>query len=194
MDRKIYHGNIKPEDIARALVAEFNRGNLRVQQFKSQSKLLVQIATQEWLRSGGHTAISVSIEPHPDGVIVQLGNQNWYGIVASLGKTAISALANPWNLLGRLDDLAQDVESVNLSDQIWRVIEQTAQSAGAAYELSERYRSVACAYCKTANLIGEPNCIACGAPLGNLQPVTCPRCGYLLHKGELNCPNCGWEA
>jgi hypothetical protein len=191
MVRRIFHGNISPSDLGSALVAEFDRGNLRVQQFRSQGKILVQIATQEWLRSGGHTALTVTIAPHQDGVAVEMGQQNWFGIIASLGKTALAALLNPWNLMGRLDDLAQDVESINLADQVWQVLEQTARSAGASFELSERMRSVTCAYCKTANPVGEASCLACGAPLGTAQPTTCPHCGYVVLKDENRCPNCG---
>lgn len=191
MNQRIYHGNITAKDISQALNAEFNRGNLRAQEFRSDKKIIIQIATQEWLRSGGHTALSVVIIPVEDGVSIQLGNQNWVGLVASLGQTAISTLLNPWNLLGRLDDLAQDYESLNLSDQIWEVIESTARTQGASHELSERLRRVMCSYCQTANPVGESSCIACGAPLGMVQPQTCPKCGYAVRQGEIKCPNCG---
>jgi hypothetical protein len=193
MERRIYHGNISPQDLGQALIAEFDRGNLRVQKFHNQDKVFVQIATHESLRSGGQTAVSVAIEPHPDGIVVQIGNQSWFGVVASLGHTALSTLLNPWNLLARLDDLAQDVESINLSEQIWQVIERTVRAAGASYELSERMRSVVCSYCKTANPVGESNCVGCGAPLGPEQPHTCPRCGFVLRREETLCPNCGWN-
>ena len=191
MSQRIYHGSITTYDISRSLLAEFDRGNLRAQEFRSGKKIIVQIATQEWLRSGGHTALSVLIEPVEDGIAVQLGNQNWAGLVASLGHTAISTLLNPWNLLGRLDDLAQDYESLNLSDQIWQVIERTVTAAGASFELSDRLRRVECEYCRTANPVRESNCIACGAPLGSVQPNTCPKCGFVVRSNEISCPNCG---
>ncbi len=191
MDRRIYHGNISASDLGKMLMAEFDRGNLRVQEFRSQGKVLIQIATQEWLQSGGHTALSVSIVPHQDGVAVEMGKQNWFGIIASLGKTALATLLNPWNLMSRLDDLAQDVESINLAEQVWDVIDRAAQTAGASFELSERMRSVTCSYCKTANPVGEASCLACGAPLGTVQPSTCPNCGFVIRKNEIRCPNCG---
>jgi RNA polymerase subunit RPABC4/transcription elongation factor Spt4 len=50
---------------------------------------------------------------------------------------------------------------------------------------------VACEYCGTANPVGEGACIACGAPLGKLQPNTCSNCGFVIQPGELTCPNCG---
>ncbi len=191
MDRRIYHGNISATDLGKMLMAEFDRGNLRVQEFRSQGKVLIQIATQDWLQSGGHTALSVSIVPHQDGVAVEMGKQNWFGIIASLGKTALATLLNPWNLMSRLDDLAQDVESINLAEQVWDVIDRAAQTAGASFELSERMRSVTCSYCKTANPVGEASCLACGAPLGTVQPSTCPNCGFVVRKDEIRCPNCG---
>jgi len=33
MDRRIYHGPLNAREVGQALVAQFNRGNLRAQQF-----------------------------------------------------------------------------------------------------------------------------------------------------------------
>ena len=52
-----------------------------------------------------------------------MGQQAWLGIAASLGTTAISVLRNPWNLVNRLDDLAQDIENLQMSDDIWKILE-----------------------------------------------------------------------
>jgi len=60
----------------------------------------------------------VLIQKVEDGVSVQAGQQAWLGVAASLGYTALAALRNPFTLLGRLDDLAQDVEYIQLSDNI----------------------------------------------------------------------------
>jgi hypothetical protein len=189
--QKIYHGVITPADVARSLFAAFNRGNFRAQQIGTGERIVVQIGTRPNAASGGQTAITVAIQSHEDGILVQMGRQNWLGVAASLGKTALFALRNPLNLLHRIDDLAQDIESLQLIDQIWRVIDQTAQSLNSTQELSERFRRLVCEYCNTANPVGEPRCIACGAPLGNLQPKTCRHCGFVLKSGERKCPNCG---
>lgn len=189
--QRIYHGVITPSDVSRSLFAAFNRGNYRAQQIGSGNKIVVQIGTRPNAASGGQTAITVSIQSHEDGIMVQMGQQNWLGVAASLGKTALFALRNPLNLLHRLDDLAQDIESIQLMDQIWRVIDQTAKSLNSTQELSERFKRLVCEYCNTPNPVGEPHCIACGAPLGNLQPQTCRFCGYVLKAGERKCPNCG---
>jgi hypothetical protein len=190
MNQRIYHGNIQPIDLANALVGNFNRGNLRVQRVGDSSKLVVQIATSNRPMSGGQTALSVVLQRVEDGVTVDIGQQAWLGVAASLGTSAISILANPWNLLNRLDDIAQDVEHLQLTDEVWRVLDATAHSLGAGLQLSERLRRVTCGYCGTANPVGEGRCVACGAPLGDSQPRTCPKCGYVILHGESVCPNC----
>jgi DNA-directed RNA polymerase subunit RPC12/RpoP len=193
MERRIFHGNLTPDELANGLIAQFNRGNLQAQQLGQGNQVVVQIATKPIPSSGGQTALSVILERIEDGVAVQIGSQSWLGVAASLGLTALSALRNPLNLLGRLDDLAQDIENIQLSDQVWQTIERFARLRGATFELSERLRRIVCPYCRTANPIGESNCIACGAPLGESQPVTCPQCGFVIKHEEPVCPNCGMK-
>lgn len=190
MDQRIYHGKITPDDFARSLIAHFNRGNLRVQQIGGGEQIAVQIASRQGAASGGQTALGITLQQVEDGVSVQIGRQAWFGIAASLGMTAIAALRNPFSLVGRVDDLAQDIEYIQLIDEVWRVIDLTARSLKAGHELSERLRRLACSYCDTANPVGEPSCIACGAPLGSAQPVTCPKCGFVVTTQTLHCPNC----
>lgn len=190
MDQKIFHGKITPQDFAQALLAEFHRGNLRVQQIGEGEKIAVQIATSDYATSGGQTALSILIQKVEDGVAVQIGQQSWFGVAASLGLSALAALRNPWTLLGRLDDIAQDVQSLQLTEEVWRLLEGTAQAFGASFELSERLKRSVCTFCNTANPVGEPRCIACGAPLGDIQPRTCPYCGFVVKYSESVCPNC----
>ena len=190
MVRRIFHGTITPQDLGRALVAQFNQSNLRAQQFLSKGKVIVQIATRERRMSGGTTALTVYLEEVEDGVAVQVGEQAWLGIAASIGTTILSVWRNPFNLIHRLDDIAQDVENIQVSDQVWQVIESFARMRGATFELSERLRRLMCEYCEVANPVGEPSCIACGAPLGENQPDTCPNCGFVIKPGEQICPNC----
>src|SRR5512138_1407405 len=191
MDRRIFHGSIQPNDIAHALMAEFNRGNLRAQVLGNQDKMAVQIATRAGAMSGGQTALTISIQKVEDGIMVEVGQQAWLGVAASLGQTAISALRNPFSLLGRLDDLAQDIESMQLSDRVWQIIDRTIATMEASYKLADRLRRVTCDYCQTANPVGEGSCIACGAPLGNAHPTSCRNCGFVVMPTDGICPNCG---
>jgi len=190
MQRRIFHGNIKPNDIAHALMAEFNRGNLLTQVVGNKDKMAVQIATRVGTVSGGQTALTINLQAVEDGILVELGQQAWLGVAASLGQTALSALRNPFSLLGRLDDLAQDIESIQLNEKTWQVIESAVKTLGASYALSEKLSRISCVYCGSANPLGEASCLACGAPLGDAHPTTCHTCGFVVSVEETICPNC----
>src|SRR6266511_4450185 len=88
MNRRILQGNIKPNDIAHALLAEFDRGNLHAQVLGTKEKMAVQITTRMGAMSGGQTAMTISMEGIEDGIMVELGEQAWFGVAASLGQTA----------------------------------------------------------------------------------------------------------
>jgi hypothetical protein len=191
MDQKVYHGNISPLDVANSLAANFNHGNLQVRQYGKDPKITIQIVTTNVPNSGGPTALTAIVQRFEDGVVVQLGQQEILGVAASIGTTVFSAIRNPWSILSRFDDLAQDIESIQLKDQVWRVLDDLGRTLGSSQELSQRLKRMVCDYCSTANPVGEARCIACGAPLGNVQPVTCKNCGYVIHTRENTCPNCG---
>lgn len=190
MDQKIYHGNVKPIDFARVLAGHFNRGNLHVQVVGDENRYIVQIGSRRMANSGGQTALSVIFQRADEGVSIQAGRQSWVGIAASLGASALAVIRNPFNLIGRLDDIAQDIEYLQLTEEVWRVIDSVAQNARVSTELSERLRRIVCDFCNTPNAPGQPHCIACGAPLGNVQPRTCRRCGFVVHNRDQSCPNC----
>ncbi len=190
MERKIYHGKIKPVDIAQALLGEFNQGNMRAQTLGQSDKMIVQVGTRPDAASGGQTAMTVTIQKLDEGIIVEIGQQAWLGVAASLGMSALAALRNPFSLLSRLDDIAQDIENLQISERIWQIIAQTVQTAGASTELSDKLKRLTCEYCHAANSVGEASCIACGAPLGKVQPTTCKKCGYVVKSSDKTCPNC----
>ncbi|HLC03706.1 MAG TPA: zinc ribbon domain-containing protein [Anaerolineales bacterium] len=192
MEIRTFHGSITPADLALPLSAEFDQGNLRSQVLGDGKKMVVQIATPGLPASGGHTTVSVELTQVEDGVLARVGQQEWLGVAASIGKTALMALRNPLSLISRLDDLAQDVGSIQLIDRIWDTIGRAAQSHGASHEISERLRRVVCPYCLTANHVGAPSCIACGAPMGPSQPVACGRCGFVTSPDTRICPSCGF--
>lgn len=190
MQTRIFHGNIAPSDLASALVARFNRGNLTAALSRTEQHHIVQIASAATPRSGGRTALGVTIHPHEDGIVVSLGKQAWLGIAASLGATLLAAKQNPFNLLGRLDDIAQDIEYMSLDEQVWQVIEEVTKSFGASSQISDRLRRTGCPYCGSANPTATSRCEACGAPLGDVIPVSCGHCGFVLQGNEKSCPNC----
>lgn len=191
MYQRIFHGDLSPQEIGDTLVANFNRGNFLARQIRAGEKQVIQIVSHPQSRAGGSTALTVMVDKVEDGVAVQIGKQAMLGVAASLGSSVLSIWRNPFNLIDRLDDLAQDFDNIQLSDQVWECIEGYARLQGATFELSERLRRLVCEYCSTANPVGEPSCIACGAPLGKVQPRTCLNCGFVVRSDETVCPQCG---
>jgi RNA polymerase subunit RPABC4/transcription elongation factor Spt4 len=190
MDQKTFHGDITPEGLAQALIAEFNHGNLQTQFVGQGDRVLLQIASRSVPASGGRTAITVTMDKVEDGVLVQLGEQQMLGVAASIGATALAAWQNPFSLLGRLDDLAQDISSLQLSELIWAAVQKAAEAAGASHQISERLRRLECVYCSAAVPVGEIACPSCGAPMGASQPRACPNCGFIIPAGQGICPKC----
>jgi hypothetical protein len=191
MEQRTFHGPVTPSLLAQALIAEFDRGEMRAQSLGEGEQVLVQIAGRLGQASGGRTALTVQLSQVEDGVLARLGQQEWLGVAASLGTTALWALKNPWTLLGRLDDLAQDLEAIQLTAHVWETLGGAAGSLGAAHQISDRLRRLTCPYCLSANEVGAPSCIACGAPLGPDQPIGCPRCGFVWPSRTAVCANCG---
>ena len=50
---RVYHGNISAVDIARALKAEFHRGNFVVETFGKPEKIVLQITTKKISNQAG---------------------------------------------------------------------------------------------------------------------------------------------
>lgn len=188
---KIFHGDLTPNDLANDLVAHFNRGVYQVQRFGQPDRIAVQITTRRDRNSGGDTALTVTIAKVEDGVTIQTSQQVWIGLAASLGMSALSTLRNPLALLGRLDDIAQDVESLQLEESVLKVIYRSARQHGSGHTISERLQRIVCNFCTTPNPMGSCRCLACGAPLADVQPQTCLVCGFVTKTTETVCPNCG---
>lgn len=191
METKVFHGRLSLGEVSEALANFFNRGGLFTQLSQDGDQAFVQISTRPGSSSGGRTSLGVSLRQVDDRLEVTVGKQAVIGLAASLGASALLALRNPLSLFGRLDDIAQDIENLDLDGQVWAVIEQLAHDAGASHQLTERLSRLTCAYCRVANPVGQSSCIACGAPLGEVQPGICAHCGYALSPKTVKCPNCG---
>ena len=190
MEQRVFHGKITPDLLADCLLVHFNRGNLEVSKIGSGDQIAVQIRSKNDRSAGGQTALGITFQAVEDGIAVQVGQQTYLGIVASLGYSALTAIRNPFNLIHRLDDIAQDIEYLQLTEEVWKILQANAKFLGSGYDLSDRLHRIACEYCHSANPAGISNCIMCGAPLGKLQPRTCKKCGYVLMPKDRICPNC----
>ncbi len=191
MEQRTYRGNIDPEALADALVLQFNGRDLKAQKVGRENHVLVQIASRDWGWGGPQTALTVGLARIEDGVEVSLGQERWLGAVADLAQTGLMALVNPISLINRIDDIARSVSGLTLPQQVWEAVEHYCDSVGASLGLRAEETMITCPYCGVANPIGAPKCSACGAPLGDAQPLACPRCGLLLNRKAAFCSRCG---
>ncbi len=122
---------------------------------------------------------------------MSLGQQRWLGAVADLAQTGLMALVNPLSIIGRIDDVARSIAGLTLPQRVWEAVEHYCESVGATLGLAVQETMVTCPYCGVANPVGAPKCSACGAPLGDAQPVSCPRCGLVVGRENRFCPRCG---
>ncbi len=191
MERRTYRGKIEPEGLADALVVQFNHRDLKAQRVGRGDHVLVQIATRDWGWGGPQSALTVGIARIEGGIEVSLGQERWLGAVADLAQTGLMALVNPISLIGRMDDIARSVSGLTLPQRVWEAVEHYCESVGASLGLTADETVVSCPYCGVGNPIGAPKCSACGAPLGEAQPVSCPRCGRLTNREARFCTRCG---
>lgn len=191
MKTKLYHGDLDAEEMAVTLANFFNRGGLTAQSSVRGETAYVRITTREARGSGGRTSLAVALAQRGERIEASVGEQSMLGLAGSLGASALLAWLNPLNLLGRLDDIAADIENLTLEDQVWKLLDRMAANGGASTQLARRLQRMACSYCNTANEVGAGRCVACGAPLGDVQPSGCPQCGFVVLAGEKQCPNCG---
>jgi hypothetical protein len=191
MEQRTYRGEIDPDEMADALVAQFNGSDLMAQKVGQGEHILVQIASREWEWGGPQTALTVGLALTEGGVEVTMGQQRWLGAVADLAQTGLMALVNPLSLLGRIDDIARSVSGLTLPQQVWEAVEHYTESVGASLGLRAEETIVTCPYCGVGNPIGAPKCSACGAGLGEFQPRSCPQCGLVVEHDAHFCSRCG---
>ena len=190
MEQRTYHGDLKPDELANLLMAQFNQGNSAAQRYNQGDRVMVQVGTRD-NRGRVENALAVTISKTPDGVNVSVGEQQWLGAAADLAQAGLGALFNPLSLLGNLGEIVSDVSSFSLPQQVWQTVDKYSKSVGAGLGGDPAKRAVACPYCGVANSPGAPTCTGCGAPLGEAQPVYCLQCGQAEPHGSKFCARCG---
>lgn len=191
MEQRTYRGEITADGLAEALVAQFDGGDLMAQKVGQGEHVLVQIASRDWGWGGPQMAMTVGIGQKEEGIEVTLGQQRWLGAMADLAQTGMMALVNPLSLVSRIDDIARSVSGLTLPQQVWEAVEHYCESVGATLGLRAEETLVTCPYCGVGNPVGAPKCSACGAGLGDAQPITCPECGFLMERDARFCSRCG---
>ena len=191
MITKTFYGNFQLQHFVQFLAAAFRDQNLDVRVSRHGEKNVVRFVSSRLARSGGHFGLNLVVTEFNEGVKIEISNPENFGVAASLGKTAIAAMINPRNLFSRLDDVAQDLENISLDQNLMKMIEQYMRSNHLTLQLSEALSRSVCDYCQVANEYGVGNCVACGAPMGDVQAVTCKRCGHVVNKHADRCSQCG---
>ena len=190
-DVRTYWGRISASDLARTLVQHFNTADTQAQMAGDKDRILVQVGSRQVERRDPSTALTVGIVQEKESVTVTIGHQKWLSLAADLAKTGLLALINPWNLLHELDDVARNVDWFNLRKEVWDAIDQYCLALGGSLGAPAALTQVACPYCGVGSPIGEAKCSACGAPLGDYQPITCHQCGFMLPHDKRFCTRCG---
>lgn len=192
VEQRAYHGEIKPEDLARALVMQFNEGETRAHAIRGEAgRAVIQIQSRKVEYGDPSTAVTVQVSPTKTGITVSVSEQKLLGVAADMAKSGVKAWLNPLNLLGELDDIARNVRWMGLRSEIWKAVDEYCQLQGSARSAGGLLMNVACPYCGTPNEIGTATCVACKAPLAEAQPIVCGRCGFLNQPEAELCVNCG---
>ena len=157
MAKKIFHGNFTPDDLAALLICISTVAILKCKRLAQEMRSRCKFGQKGRLNPAGKLRSALSFQAFDDGVIISSGEQQWMGIAASLGYSALAALRNPLSLLGRIDDIAQDIEYLNLEEEIWNVLTSNVKIKGSQYNFLIALRRIVCDYCDTANPVDAPH-------------------------------------
>ncbi len=194
MEQRVYHGQVSPEDVAQALLDEWDQGDTMAQAFGEEGRVIVQIGQRSagWFSDEPRQALTLGIEPIADGLRVTMGQQQWYqdGGIQFIGGGLIGLFpfffAFP---LGQLFGGAEDDIDQRLPARVWQSIERFAGNTGAATGATRRLTTIPCPSCGVANAQGAERCSACGTSL--TAPAGCPNCGHTNPPGANFCNRCG---
>ncbi|HEC22967.1 MAG TPA: zinc ribbon domain-containing protein [Chloroflexi bacterium] len=192
MQRRTYRGPVTARGLAEALVIRFNTGHLIARASGSDDHMIVQIIAREgkWDQRT-RAALTISIIQSQNAVEVSLGEHQWLGPAADLLDAGLRGWFRPFSLLGELSEIAEDIQTLQLPQQVWEAVEHYVESVGAKLGLAEEDRMVACPFCGVGNPVGAGQCSACGGSLAGVQPKACPQCGKLSPPTARFCSRCG---
>lgn len=194
MITKTYYGKFQVNHFLNFLAATFRDQNLDVNVSNHGKRNVVRFVSSRGAKSGGQFALNLILTEFEGGVRIDIGTPEGLGVAASLGKTALFTLLNPYNLLVRLDDVAQDIENITLDQSLLKEIERYMRTNHLTLKLSSSLSKTVCEYCHSINDYGKSNCVSCGAPMGDTLLKTCPRCGFAMKNKLSRCPQCKAKA
>lgn len=192
MEQRIYHGSIDPDQLAQALLDEWDQGETIAQALEAEGGIVVQIGQREagWFSDEPRYALTIGIEQLDARVQVSMGQQQWYkagGQIIVGGLFGFVPFFFAWPLGGLFggDDPPIDRD---LPGQIWQTIERFTAQSGAATGPTRRLATVVCPACGVSNPQSAAYCSACGQ---SLRATNCPQCGRANPPGANFCIRCG---
>ena len=192
MEQRNYSGRVSPRGLAQALLDEWDQGETIAQAFETDVGYVVQIGQRDggWFGEEPRQALTLSLEPHSDGLQVTMGQQQWQkqsGQIVVGGLIGIFPFFFTWPPGGIFRGPDEPIDSA-LPARVWRSVEAFAGGQGAVTGPTRRLTSVPCPACGVANPQGAPRCSACGS---DLRASDCPSCGGSNPAGANFCVNCG---
>ena len=164
MKQFLIERSVQPKEFIDRLAFEFDNATFDVliqQNLKDQN--VAKIITDSRTLSESQTSLIVVAELTEKGLLVTVSDQEWGGIAASLGTTVVAAILNPINLVGRIDDLAADVQNLQLGDKVEQFIRNFSDNM--VNKSSALAPKSVCKYCRSRNEDTATHCASCGAPL-----------------------------
>jgi ribosomal protein L40E len=210
MEQRTYYGSIRPDELAEALLQEWDAGDTIAQAFGEEGRVIVQIGQREggFFSDEPHQALTLDIESIQDGIQVTMGQQQWFK--GGGGGIMVGGLVGFFPFfftfpLGQLFGGQQQIDRT-LPGQIWQSVERYVGSitgsattaaapigatTGPATGKTQRLATVPCPECGVANPMGAQRCSACGANLA--IDAHCPQCGHMNPPGANFCNRCGFK-
>lgn len=203
MEQRVYEGSVSPQELAQALINEWDRDDTVAQGFGDGDRLIVQIGQREagWFSDEPRQAITLDIEAVANGLQVTMGQQQWYK------DDGVQILAGgligffPFFFTFPLGQMFGDDIDQRLPARIWQSVERNVASVGApsvpgtpvapVTGKTQRLSTVSCPECGVANPQGATRCSACGAQLDG--PMACPQCSHTNPPGARFCNRCGTQ-
>lgn len=204
MEQRTYRGASDPIALAQYLIDTWDQRDTAAQAMQGDEGIIVQVGQ----RTGGlfddtpKQALTLALEPAPEGLRVTMSQQQWYsdsgGSIMVGGLIGFFPFFFTWPLGGSRD---QPVDP-QLAAQLWQSIDDYARRSGAAPAASRplprwpapatgetvRLDAVTCPNCGTANPQGTARCRECGT---FLQIRDCPQCGVSNPATANFCMRCG---
>jgi hypothetical protein len=191
MEQRAYNTTVTPDDLANALLEEWDRDDTIAQAFGEPGRVIVQIGQREagWFGDEPRQALTLDIEQIQDGLQVTMGQQQWF---KQGGEIMIGGLIGffPFFFTFPLGGLfgGGDIDQ-SLPGRIWQTVERYAGNTGAATGKTQRLSTMPCPECGVANPQNAERCSACGASL--MPSPACPNCAHVNPPGARFCNRCG---